>query len=141
MTLKTILLATAFVGTSVLAAAAQTSSGTGGASDPAKISPATHCIDRATNQARLRTPTADADRHVGRGRRDQRLFGQRLRDHRCGRRQRHGRTVRWTEQRYGRQRRRRVGRGSAGLLSAAGVAAVAHRDILRPVQPTAGRRA
>lgn len=56
MTRNTILLTAAMVGAGAFAAAAQTGSGSGGAAtDASRVSPATHCIDRATNQARPRT--------------------------------------------------------------------------------------
>lgn len=67
MTLKMILLVAAFAGASTLSAFAQAESGspsrrTGGA---ARISPSTHCLDRTTNQPRLRTA---ADESARRGR-------------------------------------------------------------------------
>jgi hypothetical protein len=54
MTFKTGLLAVALTGIGVFTAAAQTGN-PGAAGDRSSISPATHCIDRATNQPRLRT--------------------------------------------------------------------------------------
>jgi hypothetical protein len=56
---KTLLLASVFLGGSVLAAAAQSGTGTPGmGSGSGSISAATHCLDQATGQPRLKTASS-----------------------------------------------------------------------------------
>src|SRR5436190_14616927 len=55
MTRKTILLASVFLSGSVLAAVAQSSSPSSPSAGFGTISPATHCLDQATGQPKLKT--------------------------------------------------------------------------------------
>ena len=52
---KTLLLSAAFIGASVISAAAQSTTTTPPASGSANVSAATHCKDKTTGQARLKT--------------------------------------------------------------------------------------
>jgi hypothetical protein len=62
---KILLLASVFLGGSVLAAAAQSGTGSGMGSGSGSISAATHCLDKATGQPKLKSAAAGSGSGAG----------------------------------------------------------------------------